>query len=31
MMLSSDPGIDLVTDTILTTMEALERHAQPVR
>jgi hypothetical protein len=31
MMLSSDPGIDLVTDTILATMESLERQTQPVR
>jgi cytidylate kinase len=30
MMLSSDPGIDLVTDTILATMQALERQTQPV-
>jgi hypothetical protein len=29
-MLSSDPGIDLVTDTILATMQALERQTQPV-
>jgi hypothetical protein len=28
--LSSDPGIDLVTDTILATMQALERQTQPV-
>ncbi len=30
LMLNSDPGIELVTDTILATMEALERQAQTV-
>ena len=30
LMLNSDPGIDLVTDTILATMQALERQTQPV-
>ncbi len=30
MMLNSDQGIEMLTDTILATMDALERQAQPV-